>query len=156
MVPWDCATNLEDELDLYFSWLARFEASIPQARTTVARWYTRPALQAYTGYSWFKASTPSVPALCRVSIQVAEELRGQGCFGRLVERFLHGSGNMKLLCSTWKTSPALASSAGCFEQAFIDAHTMRANSPRLSGAIGWALSPCPPPPEVPPRVPTAR
>lgn len=90
----DCATNLEDELDLYFSWLSRFEASIPQARTAVARWYTRPALQAYTGYSWFKASTPGVPALCLVSIQVAEEFRGQGCFARLVERFLHSSDDL--------------------------------------------------------------
>ena len=89
-----CTTDLDAELDLYFAWLVQFESSIPCARATAARWYTSPALQAYTGYSWFKASTPGVPALCIANITVAEGLRNQGFFARLVERFLDATDSL--------------------------------------------------------------
>ncbi|MDN8617127.1 hypothetical protein [Variovorax ginsengisoli] len=91
----DCTTKPEADLDLYFAWLARFEASIPQAQDVVSRWYTSAALQAYMRYSWFKASTPGEPALCLAHIQVAKDARGQGYFARLVDRFLEGSDGLQ-------------------------------------------------------------
>lgn len=90
----DCTTNLEAELDLYFAWLAQFEAGIPRAHDA-SRWYTSSALQASMRYSWFKASTPGEPALCLAHIHVSEAARSQGCFARLVERFLAGSDGLQ-------------------------------------------------------------
>ncbi|MDM0108049.1 hypothetical protein QTH97_24080 [Variovorax sp. J22R24] len=86
----NCTPSVEAELDLFFAWLAYFEASIPQRRNVVTRWYTSPAFQAYTGYSWFKPSTPGEPALCLATILVSSDLRGQGYLTRLVERFRDG------------------------------------------------------------------
>lgn len=91
----DCTTRLEAELDLYFAWLARFEAGVPRSQDVVSRWYTSAALQAYMRYSWFKASTPGEPALCLAHVQVCEDARGQGYFARLVERFLAGSDGLQ-------------------------------------------------------------
>lgn len=87
----DSATYLEAELDSYFSWLKQFEASIPQEQDVVSRWYRSPILQAYMRYSWFEPSTPGEPALCLVNVTVADDVRSQGHFARVVERFLDGS-----------------------------------------------------------------
>jgi hypothetical protein len=91
----DCPTQLETELDLYFAWLAQFEASVPRAQDVVSRWYTSSLLQAYMRYSWFKASTPGEPALCLAHIHLSEDARSQGYFARLVERFLNGSDGLQ-------------------------------------------------------------
>lgn len=91
----DCTTKLEAELDLYFAWLAQFEASIPRAHDVVSRWYTSSVLQAYARYSWFKASTPGEPALCLAHLHVSEDARSQGCFAKLVERFLNGNDGLQ-------------------------------------------------------------
>ncbi|MDM0047778.1 hypothetical protein [Variovorax sp. J22R115] len=86
----NCTTSVEAELDLFYAWLAQFEADIPRMRHVITRWYASPALQAYTGYSWFKPSTPGEPALCLATLLVSEDLRGQGYLTRFVERFLAG------------------------------------------------------------------
>ena len=91
----DCTTYIEAELDLYFAWLAQFEASIPRAHGVVSNWYTSKVLQAYTRYSWFKPSTPGEPALCLANITLADSARGQGCFARFVERFTHGGESLQ-------------------------------------------------------------
>lgn len=90
-----CTTYLEAELDLYFAWLAQFEASVPRAHQVVSSWYTSEVLQAYTRYSWFKASTPGEAALCLAGMSVADNCRGQGCFARFVERFTDGSDGLQ-------------------------------------------------------------
>ena len=89
-VQMDCTTELESELDLYFAWLTQFEAGIPTACDVASRWYTSAVLQSYTRYSWFKPSSPGEPAICLVNITVAEAMRDQGFFARLVDRFAQG------------------------------------------------------------------
>jgi|UPI000488536A hypothetical protein len=91
----DCTTHLEAELDLYFTWLAQFEASVPRAHDVVSSWYRSTVLQAYTRYSWFKPSTPGEPALCLANVMVADSARGQGYFARFVERFSHGNDGLQ-------------------------------------------------------------
>ena len=91
----DCTTYLEAELDLYFAWLAQFEASVPRARDVVSNWYTSKVLQAYTRYSWFKPSTPGEPALCLANVMVADSARGRGYFAKFVERFSNGSDGLQ-------------------------------------------------------------
>ena len=95
MTPMDCTTRLEAELDLYFAWLARFEADVPRVRDVVSNWYSSPALQAYTRYSWFKPSTPGEPALCLANIMVSDSLRSQGYFASFIERFSNGKDGLK-------------------------------------------------------------
>ena len=86
----DSIIRVETELDRYFVWLARFEASIPRAQDAIAMPYTSPLLQAHMGCSWFKASTPGKPALCLANIIVADGTKGQKDFATLIERFLDG------------------------------------------------------------------
>lgn len=86
----DSATDLETELDSYFTWLTHFEAGIPSAQHVVSCWYRSPVLQVYMRYSWFKPSTPGEPALCLGNVTVADEVRSRGYFARLVQRFLDG------------------------------------------------------------------
>lgn len=89
------ATTLDTELDSYFAWLARFEASVPHARNVASCWYTSPMLQAYMRYSWFKPSTPGEPALCLANVSVADDARSKGYFALLVRRFLEGTDDLK-------------------------------------------------------------
>jgi len=91
----DCTARLEAELDRYFDWLARFESAVPASQEVASRWYTSTVLEAYTRYSWFKASTPGEPALCLVKVLVAENARSQGYLTRLVERFLDGGDRLQ-------------------------------------------------------------
>jgi len=86
---------VESELDRCFVWLARFEASIPGAQDAIDKPYAGPSLQATIGYSWFKPSTPGMPALTLANVALAQGAKGQTHLAGFIERFLDGNGGLE-------------------------------------------------------------